>query len=85
MKRHRVVALCSALVLSGPALAQQCPPGFENVGGLCEIKKDCSYGMEMRDGQCVSSTTCAGGAQAIDGFCVSKPSSPSSATDIFRR
>ena len=85
MKCHRVMAFSAALILSGPALAQQCPPGFESVGGQCEIKKDCSYGMEMRDGQCVSATTCAGGAQAIDGFCVTKPSSPSSATDIFRR
>lgn len=86
MNRIRAVVFLAALaspVAASPVLAQQCPPGFEVIGGRCDIKKECSYGMEMRNGQCVSATTCADGAQAIDGFCVNKSSSPSAATDIF--
>jgi hypothetical protein len=71
MKRMRTATLLASLFFLAPGIAlADCPVGFEEKNGQCEIKMECAAGMVKRGGQCVAATTCPDGTRYLDGFCV---------------
>ena len=63
------------LLAAMPALAQ-CPPGFSNMNGRCDLTRECPYGMIKQGAQCVSTSACAADSRNLNGLCVKMTSSP---------